>query len=334
MRLLALHNPRSGQGDSGWERFVETMRVLGNELEVREVRHDVPLDLMLRDADRFDRVIAAGGDGTVSTVAHALSGRGVPVLAYPAGTANLIALNLRMPTDPDQLARVAMGGVLLQTDLAELTCVAGQAPAEVVPPTAEVPDPPEARTSRVGFALIAGAGFDAELIAGSEPLKGRLGVGAYVAAMLGNARPTVARLTLDLDGRKVQTEGMGVMLVNFGRIQLDLEIAPGADAHDGLLDVVVLRAHSVAALAPLVVRALAERLGLQGPDLAGRLDVYRARHVTVDADPPLPVQFDGETLEGTTPLSARIVPGAAVFVVPGDSAEASEHPDALVGSPG
>ena len=333
MRLLALHNPRSGQGDSGWDRFVETLRVLGNDIEIREIRHDVPLDTMLEDAADFERVIAAGGDGTVSSVAHALAGRRRPLLAYPAGTANLIALNLRMPADPDELARVAVGGVLLETDLAELTCVAGRAPAELISPEDEVPDPPEERTSRVGFALIAGAGFDAELIAGSEALKETLGVGAYLAAALAHPRPTVARIELDLDGRRVDTEGIGVLIVNFGRIQLDLKLAPDADAHDGLLDVVVLRARSVVGLAPLVVGALAERLGLPGPELHDRLEVHHATRVTVRADPPLPVQFDGETLEGSTPLSARILPHAAVFVVPGDSDEAAEHPDALVGPP-
>lgn len=43
-------------------------------------------------------MIAAGGDGTVSSVAHALAGSGMPIMVYPAGTANLVALNLEVHT--------------------------------------------------------------------------------------------------------------------------------------------------------------------------------------------------------------------------------------------
>ena len=57
---------------------------------------------MLEDAKDFDRVVAVGGDGTVSGVCYELRGSGVPMLPYPAGTTNLLALNLRLPSEPSR----------------------------------------------------------------------------------------------------------------------------------------------------------------------------------------------------------------------------------------
>lgn len=299
-RVLAVVNPSSGQGDSGFERFAQAVRAAGVGLEVRELHPGASLPDLLRDADGFGAVVAAGGDGTVSGVAHALERPEVPVLAYPAGTANLIALNLGMPADPEALARVLLEDPVRQrVDLARLSY-----------------RDPEGRECTAGFTIAAGTGFDAKLIADSEALKPRFGVGAYVLSALSNANPAVAEFRLELDGEVLETSGIGVVVVNFGRMQLGLKMSPYAAPDDGLLDVVVLKARSAAGLLPELLRQMAERLGLATPEVDERLGVYQVRRVRVEASPSLPLQFDGESLEGTPPLEAHVLPGAATFLKP------------------
>lgn len=65
--------------------------VAGNEVEttLREVSR----------ADEVDAVLAGGGDGTISTAAGIAFESGRPLAVLPAGTMNLFARALKMPTD-------------------------------------------------------------------------------------------------------------------------------------------------------------------------------------------------------------------------------------------
>ena len=59
--------------------------------------------------EQVDLVIAAGGDGTVRVVADGLANVGIPLGIVPEGTANLLALNLGIPSDEGEALEVAVG---------------------------------------------------------------------------------------------------------------------------------------------------------------------------------------------------------------------------------
>lgn len=67
-----------------------------------------------------DAVVAAGGDGTVSAVASALAGGGVPMAVLPLGTLNHFARDLGMPRDLAEAARAIAGGVVARVDVGEV----------------------------------------------------------------------------------------------------------------------------------------------------------------------------------------------------------------------
>lgn len=291
MNILAIANLRSGLGDPGLYQLARDLGEGGAELTVRFVNERRSIKHLVRDAAEYDRVLAIGGDGTISSVLYELRNTGIPVAVYPAGTANLFARNLGLPADPSALAALVLDGTPTVLDLGELDVDGG-----------------------IGFFVMAGVGFDAALIDGARELKPVIGEGAYILAAVQNLQPTVATFVLTLDGRRIVTEGIAVMLVNLARIQFDLAVTHGSDAQDGLLEVVILKPTSVAGLIPAVWAALLDRIG----NHAARpgLEIHTAREIEIVAAPALPLQYDGETLPATTPLTARVLPGAALVITP------------------
>ena len=125
-RILVVFNPNSGQGESGLPEFVTFLRDSGASVTERELQPDVPMSEYVQDLTEYSAVVGAGGDGTVSSLAYAARYRDVPLLAYPAGTANLIAQNLDLPRDPAALAEVVDRGptdLLRDGPLAQLSTV-------------------------------------------------------------------------------------------------------------------------------------------------------------------------------------------------------------------
>jgi diacylglycerol kinase family enzyme len=311
MRVLVVNNVKAGRGDAGLYEYTRELCLLGAEVTLRPLRPDAGLEHVLRDAEDHDRVAAAGGDGTVSGTAYALRHTGIPVLPYPAGTANLIALNLKVPFDPVRLARATFEGAVMRTDLGELTFESS--PPEVALERRRFPR--GKHTRRLGFTGLAGAGFDADLVEGARRMKDIIGAGAYLVAVMQNIQPTVADLVMELDGRRIETEGSAVMLVNFGRIQFDITVTHDSDGADGLFEVVVVKARHVTELLPAVAAAMLDRI-VDYPDRTQVFDTYKASRIHVTASPALPLQVDGEALGSTTPFSAKVLPLAATWVTP------------------
>ena len=293
MRILIINNLASGSSGGSIFQFMHRVAQDGDEIVLRSTDGTTDLRTFLDDATDFDLVVPCGGDGTVAMVCYALRNSGVPILPYPAGTANLLTTNnLASPDDPASLAEMAHSMRVLDFDLAEM--VVGD--------------------KVFGFNIIAGAGYDAVIMDAAKPSKKALGALAYVGAAFSNPMPPLSHLTLELDGETVEADGMGVLIMNFSKIILDIGITHENTPRDGLLDVVIMKTNNAFELIPTAGAALLDLIG-DFPDRGDALEVHRCKEVSVVADPPLPVQFDGETFDGETPFSAHIIEGACKLVL-------------------
>ncbi|TSA81133.1 hypothetical protein FNU79_15460 [Deinococcus detaillensis] len=156
------------------EEFTRYLRDAGVRIELRETTPESTPEEDIKGLKDFDALIGAGGDGTVSSLAYAARTYQKAYPPYPAGTANLIAQNLNLPTDPRELADLFLSGQTVTLDLAEL----------------------EVDGKVHGFAMLAGLGLDAAMIRDSEHTKDRLGVAAYVASALKQLHPQHAQFKL------------------------------------------------------------------------------------------------------------------------------------------
>jgi len=301
MRVLCVINTRSGQSGA---RIYETLKAIGHtgaEITLRYFHGGTTLRELVRDGSSFDRVIAAGGDGTVTGVCYALRGTNVPVLAYPAGTANLLALNLKIPSDPRRLASIAFGNHTVTLDMGEVRIGS-----------------PGALDRRIeGFLVGAGAGFHTSIVEVANDLKRSFGVSAYFMGALANLMPTISKFTLTLDNTQVvKTEGIAVLVVNVARLHFDIPLIHRGDPADGLLDVIVLRTRNTFELLPVIWAAIIDRTTGNHADRSSGVETYTAKHIVVEAEPALSVQFDGELLSATTPFEARVLAKSTRLIVP------------------
>ncbi|MCL2151119.1 MAG: NAD(+)/NADH kinase [Coriobacteriia bacterium] len=296
MRILIINNLFSGRHDGAIFTFIRHFSQAGDEVVLRNLEVDTPVAELLGDAKEFELVVAAGGDGTISAVCYALRYSGIPVLAFPAGTGNLLATNLDLPDEPVALAALAHRSLALDFDMGEVSFLV------------------DGSLHTHGFAVAAGAGFDAEIMKASDSLKQPFGFGAYILAALSRPNPTYSQFTLELDDGSVESEGIAVFILNFAKIAPGLSLVHTNDARDGLLEVAVLKPHNAVELLPALFTLFLDRDG-GFPGRADALEIHLSSSVRISADPPLMTQYDGETPDALTPMEARSLPASTRLVV-------------------
>jgi YegS/Rv2252/BmrU family lipid kinase len=295
-RALVVLNPAAGQEDPARVR-----RQIGGALAVRGASFDLAETGGAGDAERLARegaergyrvVVAVGGDGTIAEVITGLAGSRVPLAIIPRGTGNQLAANLGIPAEMEAAVEVAVHGVPTPIDIGQLS------------------------TGRY-FALMAGAGWDAEVMTScTRELKDRWGFAAYLfAGVRASVSPTSALFRITADGPEIEVRAATVLLANAGQLfhtllPMEVRIAPGTSFHDGLLDVCIFAPRTLTDVAAVLWRVA--RRKYQGDE---RMIYLQAREVRIETDPVLVTQVDGD-LAGETPLVARAVAGGVRVLLP------------------
>lgn len=292
MKLLVLNNISAGHSDGSIFDFVRFFARSGDEIVMRTIDGSCDFAAPLADATRFDCVVASGGDGTIARVCYELRYTGVPILVFPSGTANLISQNILSPVDIPALVDLARTGTTFDFDLGEF----------------------DFGSNREGFMMMAGCGFDAQIMSTAEPLKSRLGPVAYLRAAFENATPTVSKISLDVDGEHIETEGVGIIAMNFSKLQFDIGLGRENLPADGQLDVCILATQNAWELLPSAIGIAIDRSG-RAFEQSNALKYYRGREIRVETDPALHVEYDGEATSYTSPFTLHVLPSATRLIV-------------------
>lgn len=299
MRTRVILNPVAGGGALADELRGRIAGLAGGA-EIRVGDAPGASRILAREASRegIERVVAAGGDGTVHEVATGLleSGFSGALGILPIGTGNDLARSLGVP------ATLPAALDLLRT--------ARAAPVDAIalaPPGGST-DPAFAWNAVVG-------GFGGRISDRMPPaMKRRWGRLAYLraaAAELRGLRPHAVEL--DLDGVRLGLDLLMLVVANGSFAGGRIPLAPRAEPDDGWLDVVAVRPVPGLRLPGLVSEVLRGR-HLASPHVVHR----RVRRVAVDAGPGFWINVDGETWRERSAV-LEIRPAALRCLRPGGS---------------
>ena len=222
------------------------------------------------DADKFRPARAsAGGDGTVRAVGTILAGTPMPIGLIPRGTGNVLAEEIRLPREPVKIARILMTGPCLSI--------------------------PGARINGEPFYLMAGIGFDGEIIQ-------RLDVATKRAAgKLAYVRPTLAALRLEDPALTVEVDGAAheagwVLVSNAYRYGGSFRLTGKAGLEmDGLVAILIPRSGRLRRMVQLLA------LGAGRLEQVPGVKILPARRIKVTAARPVAVEVDGDDF-GAAPV--------------------------------
>lgn len=293
MKLLVINNLTSGFGDGSVYDFIRSFTEDNDEIVIRNIRETADIKNMLHDADQFEVVVSAGGDQTAAAISYCLANTKIPILPFPSGTFNIISQNLTLPNEPHALANVVRECKTMDFDIGEITVNGKKYP----------------------FSTNAGIGYGTKIHREANPNKKKFGFLAYVGAAISNFKPQKANFKIKLDdGIIVETEGIGIMIMNFSRIGLDLSVTHTNKPRDGKFDVIILKAKNAFDYIPALTAAALDN-AINFPDRSPAIEVYQSSYVEVSAEPNMEIQTDGKPKSITSPFIAQIIKHGARYVV-------------------
>jgi len=239
--------------------------------------------------EKRERIVIAGGDGTVSGAARIMRELKAPgaLAVIPAGTGNDLARSLGVPMDLDEALTLALGGDELMIDGME---VEGAEPSLCVNAITVRRRNPEDDQDE------------------NETVKDWLGRASYWLTALSNVATTEPfRLRVKTPSVDTEISAHGFGLCNGRTAGGGTVLAPEADLDDGRFDLVLFPDQP---LSSGLVTAFSVAVGIE----AGELVRSKETEATLEADVDMLASIDGE-ITTTRRLSVRVRPGAFRFVV-------------------
>lgn len=230
-----------------------------------------------------DRILVAGGDGTIQLLAKASQGMHIPIGILPAGSANGLAVNLKLPETIEEQLEIAFGNHFLSIDLLQLNdeiCI-----------------------------HIADLGVNAELIKKFKhsTIRGKLGYALQtIPALFSSEYPFT--FVIETNGGQLEKKGVVLAIANAKKYGTGATINPKGKLNDGLFELVVFKSLDVIN----ILKTLNEKVVFD----TDFVEVFSCRRAIVDCEKPVPFQIDGEYYGKTKHVSISLCPEKMILMVP------------------
>ncbi len=245
---------------------------------------DAPVKLKKKIADwKPHRVVAVGGDGTVTMVAHELRGTDMQMGIIPAGSANGMARELEISEDASVALGIIVSGHIKKADLIQIN-------------------------DRHTCLHLSDVGLNAQLIKYFQEGSVRGKIGYARALMKVMFRKQRMRVTIDFQDKKMHYSAIMVLIANASKYGSGATINPLGNIYDGIFEVVIVRRLGLLHIMKMFLKY--QRFNPK------EIQVLQATAVNIETKHRVHFQIDGEYLGKIKSVKARILASQLNLVIP------------------
>ena len=287
--LLFVINPVSGTGDNAWQDIISNYFTEKKYLIVYHLLEKKPNIEKLKshiDAINPQKVIAVGGDGTVSMIAKIIAKKQIPLGIIAAGSANGMAKELNIPADP----------------LAALAIIE----------TGEIKKADAIKINNEDICLhLSDIGMNAQLIKyfNEGKLRGMPGYASVVIKTLWRKRKM--RLTIKEADNIFETEALMVVLANASKYGTGAIINPEGKLDDGFFEVLIIKQLTISYLLKVLFKF--RRFN------PAHVEIHHAKSIRISSGKKMHFQIDGEYNGKLLLVEAEVLPAYINFILPGQA---------------
>lgn len=229
------------------------------------------------------RVLVAGGDGSIKMVVEAMQGFEVPLGILPAGSANGLALNLRIPNNVEKQLQIALGRNFVNMDLLKLN---GE-------PCLHMSD----------------LGINAELIRhyAASPIRGKFGYLLQSIPTLINSKYPF-QFEIETGDKVLKKEGILLAFANAKKYGTGANVNPAGKINDGKFEILLFKNFDFLEM----LKTLRNEVDLD-PEFIEIMPVTKAKVTCTNA---VAFQIDGEYIGEKEEIKAGISPEKVKVAVP------------------
>lgn len=234
--------------------------------------------------NKFEIVVAVGGDGTVNEVAQAIVGTDAILGIVPSGSGNGLARHLNISVNPKKAIQV-----INQLNVKKIDT---------------------ALANEQFFVNLAGVGFDA-LVAKKFAGQRRRGFFKYFKiAVWEYLRYEPTKFTMIVDGQKIKRKALFISFANSDQFGYNTSIAPQAKIDDGFIDISIVK--KIPLWKTLFTATL---LFSKQINRSKYIEVLRAKEVEIIRKKKT-IHLDGEPIKMGKNLVVKINPSSLSVLVP------------------
>ena len=286
-KYFLIVNPISGDMDKS-EILLKTLAFAEEykiEIIVYETsgKNDEKAIKKLYEVHHPERILIAGGDGTIKMVAETLEDQDVIIGILPAGSANGLSVDLNLPSTVEENLAVAFHNHFMEIDMISIN---GKKSIH-----------------------LSDLGLNAELVKNYEnsSTRGKLGYALQVVTTLSELdEPFSAKIKTK--EQTIECTARMIVIANSQKYGTGVTINPEGKMNDGKFEIVILKNLDLLVFGKIITG----NIPLNSEDV----EIISTENATITTSKPVAFQIDGEYIGEETKLDIKILPAQMKFAVP------------------